>query len=269
MPTLQTKTVRSLKKFVELVEDQMAQAGKALWYRGCGRSTYTLSPSLYRHPAKTDIADIVDLETDLMSRFYHRSRPFLDRDVPRGWESLFLAQHYGVPTRLLDWSENPLMALYFALTSAPHHYTTGSIVFDSDVAVWIYNPIEWNRQALNNQAIDSVLGVDDDPLKGYAPTSDHRQLNVTPVALYGIHNSHRIVAQRGTFIIFGRDTSPLEDIYSGSRYPDSLLTKVVLQKGYLPNIYKSLFDIGITDSVVFPDLDGLARELKRHFKFEV
>jgi hypothetical protein len=269
MPVISTCTIRSLKKFIEFVENQMNRAKTTLWYRGCGKSTYQLKPSLFRHPTKTAIADIVDIETNLMNRFYSRSVPFLEHGLQKGWESLFLAQHYGVPTRLLDWSENPLIGLYFALRYSPHHFISGNIVYESDVAVWMFNPIEWNKHALNNHAINSVLGSDDDPLKGYATTADYRQLNLNPVALYGIHNSHRIVAQRGTFTIFGQDTRPMEDIYINSSYSPNLLIKIVFQKGFLPKINSSLFEIGITDSVVFPDLDGLSRELKRHFKFEV
>ena len=60
------------------------------------------------------------LEKLLLARFQQRSIPFHSRSLADSWEWLFFMQHYGVPTRLLDWSESPLMALFFAVTLARH-----------------------------------------------------------------------------------------------------------------------------------------------------
>ena len=61
----------------------------------------------------------------------------------------------------------------------------------------------------------------------------------------------------------------MEVAYNLEKFPTDCLMKVVLRKGRMPHMYEALRRQGITDSVVFPDLDGLAREIKREFSFEV
>jgi FRG domain len=99
------------KTFAELLDAiEMFQGGStASWYRGCRDKDHKLKPTLYRHVSKTKIDDISVLETELTTRFVQRSLPFLQRTLTNDWDKLFLMQHYGVPTRLLDWTENPLL----------------------------------------------------------------------------------------------------------------------------------------------------------------
>src|SRR5688572_23441055 len=108
----------SLPDYLAIVESRQTHALHSLWYRGCGSASHTLSPSLYRHTkAKTPEA-FADLERQLMTRFRQRSIPYHNRSLSDDWDALFFMQHYGVPTRLLDWTENPLIALHFALMGA-------------------------------------------------------------------------------------------------------------------------------------------------------
>jgi hypothetical protein len=90
-----------------------------------------------------------------------------------------------------------------------------------------------------------------------------------PIALYGAHNSQRIVAQRGVFVVFGRQVMSMERIYEKEGFPQGSLRKFAIPKAKLPAFYEAILRHGLGDSVVFPDLDGLAREIKREFKFEV
>lgn len=89
-----------------------------------------------------------------------------------------------------------------------------------------------------------------------------------PVAINGAYNSARIVAQRGAFTIFGDNVSAMESIYDQDAFPADSLVKVVIEKTLIPAIRHSVLNHGISESVVFPDLDGLAREMKREFEFE-
>ena len=61
----------------------------------------------------------------------------------------------------------------------------------------------------------------------------------------------------------------MEEAYMSENFPADCLIKVILRRGKLPHIYEAIRRQGITDSVVFPDLDGLAREIKREYEFEV
>ena len=211
------------------------------------------------------------LEKRLVARFQQRSIPFHTRHIANNWEWVFLMQHYGVPTRLLDWSESPLMALFFAVTCARHELgSRGSPVFKSDAAIWLLDPAQWNKKSVDLKSFSGeVLTTDDPNANAYAPIGDVKTMKPFPIAVYGAHNSQRIVAQRGVFVCFGKDTRPMEKIYVDDDFPDDCLLKLIVKKGQLPAVHSALQRHGLTDSVVFPDLDGLAREIKREHGFEV
>lgn len=267
MPAPRTEISSSFGKYTELIESVQQTTDAPIWFRGVGSANYELLPSLYRHPTKTDIADLIELEGSLINRFRHRSIPYQTRSLSDPWELLFMMQHFGVPTRLLDWSENPFIALYFALTSAESRRVGGA--FKGDAAVWILNTRLWNGKVLSPFWKGRVVAVPDNPLEGYAPTSDLGRLPAEPVAMAGLHNSQRIVAQRGAFTIFGHLNWPMEKIFEDKGFPLDSLIKVVLPEKDLPKIRDSLFGIGYADSMIYPDLTGLAKEIKRQFGFEV
>ena len=136
MPRMKVKTVQSLETYISHVERLRANRKGRLWYRGCGKVSYELKPSLYRHKRTKSIEDLMLLEKNLMARFQQRSIPFHSRALNDPWEWLFFMQHYGVPTRLLDWSESPLMALFFAVNLARHTLDAqGRPVFNGDASI--------------------------------------------------------------------------------------------------------------------------------------
>ncbi|MGA7523417.1 MAG: FRG domain-containing protein [Acidobacteriaceae bacterium] len=263
--------VRSLPEYLEFIEQAQTQVDHSLWYRGCGSALHQLLPSLYRHQKLTTPEELSELERLLMTRFRQRSVPYHDRPLIDDWDALFFMQHYGVPTRLLDWTENPFIALHFALMGAQKTPTpAGRMRFQSDAAIWVLDPVSWNRHALSHVSFDGgVLSPGDEAIKGYRPTPKFAGMHNQPVALYGAHNSATIVAQQGVFTIFGRDTKPMEQVLRDDTFPANCLMKIIVQKSLISKMRKSLLNHGITESVVFPSLDGLAREIKRVFGFEV
>lgn len=267
--------IESFKNYVTLVERLQSRAEKSLWYRGCGDKKHGLTPSLYRHRTKRKKAEIEDLERRLIIRFRQRSIPLLERPLGDDWETLFFMQHYGIPTRLLDWTENPFIAFYFSVTSGKFsvHRARGDDEpkpkFKKDAAIWILDPVAWTNHALEQQSyVGGVLTPGDTPLNAYKPPAKFDEMPIHPVALYGAHNSPRIVAQRGVFTIFGQNTESMEQAYDSDEFPSRSLTKVILPKESLAEMRKSILNHGITESVVFPDLEGLAKEMKREFGFE-
>lgn len=259
----------SLPSYLELVESLLQNADRQLWYRGC-RNCHELTPSLYRHKTAKNAEKFAEIEQQLMTRFRQRSLPYISRSLVDDWEALFFMQHYGVPTRLLDWTENPLTGLHFALIKAPRKISaTGNIRFTEPATVWILDPVAWNRHALHHQTFDGgVLTPGDEALKGYKPTPAFSGMNNHPVALFGSHNSPRIVAQQGVFTIFGQNQTPMEQAYRNEKFPLDCLIKVTFRTSVIKKIRTSLLNHGVTESVVFPDLEGLAREIKRTFEFE-
>ncbi len=276
--TVRKETARSLPAYLEIIEKIQVDRTQSLWYRGCGSEKDELLPTLYRHKQKKTAEELSTLERDLMTRFRQRSIPYHSRSFADDWETLFFMQHYGVPTRMLDWTENPLIALHFALMRAVKDATTAQrlaqnrskrLSFPAAAAVWVLNPGAWNRHALKHVSFEgSVLTPDDDALKGYKPVPKFAGMHNQPVGLYGAHNSGRIVAQQGVFTIFGRDTTPMEKVFVQGGFPKQSLIKILIPKSAIAPLRAALLGHGVTESVVFPDLEGLARETRRVFGFE-
>ncbi|EWY38717.1 hypothetical protein N825_11070 [Skermanella stibiiresistens SB22] len=260
-PTL--TVVNNLTEFAASVSDLASNNRGVRWFRGTSRSTHSLVPSLYRHPTMKGANDLIELEWELLSEFRHQAPPFAGKLPDANLELLFLMQHFGVPTRLLDWSENPFIALFFALENA-----MPNPVDAYDAAVWILDPVSLNRRSTSYRVTNTgIFGAYAPELAGYEPSADGRRVAMRlPLGIFGIHNSPRIVAQRGAFVMFGRDTTAL-DLNSDLSGPDGVVHKILIKAESRWQMRKDLSNIGISDSVVYPDLDGLGREIKNRKGF--
>lgn len=267
MPTLTTITADSFQTFLTHADLGQDSDNTAVWFRGTGNAAYSLAPSIHRHAQITDSSSLFLIENKLITRFKERSVPYLTHRLDDAWELLFLMQHYGMPTRLLDWTENPLIALFFALSSARQNNQGG---YDHDVAVWILSPTKWNRCVFSHNSYQGgAMSPSESMVSSYAPTKDFQYMHEHPVALLGIHNSPRIVAQRGSFCLFGKSLNPMETIYENGTFEQDTLKKLIIPKENIGEILTKLIWMGITDSVIYPDLEGLAKETKRLFGFSV
>lgn len=268
MSNLSTHTIHTMQDFVSVVEALRTGVPEPHWYRGISKSSYQLLPSLYRHPTTRSSDELIKLERKLIIRFKERSLPFLSTTVKgmSDWEYLFLMQHFGAPTRLLDWTENPFIALFFALSGA---MVASGGMFVDDVAVWLFSPGKWNKKVFSYVSFKGdILSYTDSQAKSYDPDVEKKfDPPDYPAAIFGVHNSPRIVAQRGVFTIFGSNTLPMEEIFEKESFPDTTLQKIIIPAPEGLLLFESLIALGYTDTVLFPDLEGLARETKRFFGF--
>jgi hypothetical protein len=250
--------IDSIAAFTALVHERNS-FGQG-WFRGVQDANYDLLPALYRHPTICGFESFVELEKKLLRMFRHRAPPFLHSLPQDDLELLFLMQHHGIPTRLLDWTENPFVALFFALESA-----RGGTRAPPDAAVWLLSPQGLNKSSLSSYGHEKILSAGDDLLRGYQPMREPRTPANGPVALFGVHNSRRIVAQRGVFVLFGSNSTAINKLGFGTE--TRVLTKLIVKANNVRKLFVELFSLGISDSVVFPDLDGLAREIRTQHGF--
>lgn len=110
----------------ELLEVLLPRKNREVVFRGVKDASYQLIPSLGRIDVHESFRDM--LEKWVMTEFKNRSAPYIGKTPSNDWEWLVLAQHYGTPTRLLDWTENPLAATFFAVEEP----------FDGDSAIYIF-----------------------------------------------------------------------------------------------------------------------------------
>lgn len=98
------------------------------FFRGHSNSDWDLTPTIGRsHCQSKYYLKWVDLEDDLLEEFQKFSRPYLDCDPKYKYEWLVIAQHHGLPTRILDWTTNPLKALYFTVENPQFYEENGAL----------------------------------------------------------------------------------------------------------------------------------------------
>lgn len=228
-----------------------------LWFRGISCPSYTLLPSLLRDGK--DVDAVLEREKRLLTRFRQRSIAYWPSGYPQNeWEHMFAMQHFGLPTRLLDWTENVFVAAYFSL-SASHRHKGGDPCFP---IIWMMAPVHWNRKMPGlseyGESIQ-VLTTADDELESYQPTTNRKRAK-SPVAIFGTHNSQRIVAQRGTFVVWGADTRSMEAVAKDIEV--TMLWKFRIM-GDRSQLFADLHTLGFGETMVFPELPALATELCR------
>ncbi|MGR9237105.1 FRG domain-containing protein (plasmid) [Rhizobium leguminosarum] len=207
-----------------------------LWYRGVTSGNHTLRPTLVR------FANGVTKERELFERFNQIARGsefgLVEADE---WDILFQMQHFGVPTRLLDWSEVFGIAVFFATLASRE---------PNDSHIYVLNP-----RRLNEKAGKETL-LDDFDRKDFRYRSvfwEGKPFKPTvPIALDPVHSNSRLAAQTGRFTVHGVDLRALEEIA-----PDCV-QRVKLPKEAFPAAYEFLRLAGINELRVFPDVGGAA-----------
>lgn len=169
------------------------------------------------------------------------------------WEWIFLMQHYRVPTRLLDWTESPLAALWFAVSS------TDAANVASDGAFWCLAPLSLNREARFRGRLETELPGfgKDDVLDSWLPDRQDRGLAQNPVAATGPRNSRRMAAQLGNFTISDRGSGAIDEI--GERRH---VWRFIIPAAAKPTFAEELKLLRFTELTLFPDLDRVATVTK-------
>jgi hypothetical protein len=259
------------------VEKQAKEDGFATswlpWFRGEENAEWlsgsALQPKLYRNGF--DIKMVLEHEQDMRVEFRRRGAQLItERQPVDKWEWYFLMQHYRAPTRLLDWSDAALVGLHFAVSQRGGKDDTHA---DAEAAVYMLDPWWLNEEAFrevspiaeSHQSVGPAL-PDWEEAKPYLPDEfDNEELGLKcPLAIDPSHFSRRIAAQRSPFTIFGREKDGLKIV--ASRSAENRLVKFDVNKKAIPDIKRDLRLAGISEETIFPDLEGLGRELSYFFE---
>jgi hypothetical protein len=203
--------------------------------------------------------DPATLEGHLLRNF----RKYATRDavpVDSPWNWLALAQHHGLPTRLLDWTYSPYVALHFATTRREH--------FDREGAVWMVDYVRAHEQAPKrlreclesegaNVFTTEMLGRVADNLREFDRLGDGFVVFVEPPSF-----DERIVNQYALFSLMpGADASLDRQL---SEHPE-LARRIVIPAELKWEVRDKLDQANITERVLFPGLDGLSRWVARYY----
>lgn len=243
-----TKSVRSLSDFLAIL-DSTLDPNKTYWFRGHADVAWRLTPGALRHQTESVRTRALALLADFKRVAEMKQERPPRNDDELGWCQI--AQHYGLPTRLLDWTENPQMALYFACSGD-----------QTDGLVFVLNPIDLNRLSYPDRPRVLDANGDSEVILQYLRLGgEQRREGLRTVAINPVWNSERIQLQRGTFTLHGSlDLELLGDTPS--------LAAVPIPRGAKAKLRAELERVAINEMTIYPELEHACAYLGRHLKLE-
>lgn len=233
------KNINSLCEYIETI-NELSKKNKdgTLIYRGQRNKFHPLLPSLFRDEKIKANEDNIIQEFNLKADAYFNHEMAHFDSVDR----VALMQHHGIPTRLLDFTEAPLVALYFALENITNK------VHDVAPCVYILN-LKTFKHNKNGFILSSkqVSSQSDDKIFKYSKGN---------YAFSPKLKNKRLTAQKGLFVVFNEEKALDETVEKGN------LIKLEIPLQRISHIQEELHNLGITPSNIYPDFMGLAQEVK-------
>jgi len=242
MASYKTITISSINEYLDVIDkiknNSELNGNKAeLLFRGQNIDK-PLLPKLARLRLNGSIEKVEKL---ILSEFKRGVLPLSEFKPENEWDLLALAQHHGLPTRLLDWSYSALVALWFAVSEAPIKKDDKT---NENGVVWI----------LNAEVIDFRTDNTASPLSNKI-TKIYRSTVI----------SRRISAQAGAFTVHKINEGGRVIKFETNKRYGKKLTKVIIPSERFKILRKNLNILGINNSTIYPDLDGLCKHLERRF----
>lgn len=236
------KKIKSISELVDRLKADCNFYNGPIWFRGQTKKEYKLVPSFYRKATAVS-------EMTLIKKFKQNASLLLSNNNSDDFEWLFIMQHHGVPTRLLDWTESSLVALYFACED----------MFDKEGSLWVLLPNELNKHSsIEPDETYDIPGILE--LENYKPKNYHAdRTNVMgPAAAIATRNTSRMQAQQGTFTIFHKKRTAIEDLGDKKH-----VWRYIIPPTSKKNILKELKLCGVDKFQLFPELSSIGDTLKK------
>jgi hypothetical protein len=220
---------------------QAGRHGEPIWFRGQADASWPLKPSLLRKRGG------LKAEQALVKRFKQNAYLLLPPRPVQEHEWLFIMQHHGVPTRLLDWTESPLVAVYFSVVKHPK----------MDGTLWALLPMELNRQAnIPGLGPNDIPAFDEDPfLASYVPSKlaqEPEETEQPTVAILAPRNTTRSQVQLTVFTVNHRNDDPIEGL-GDARH----IWRYIVPTSAKRRLREELEQLHITELSLFPELPNV------------
>lgn len=257
-PELNIIKISSVIKYLKIIQ-KIQNENYFTWFRGHSNVKYKLVPSIFRNK------DNKLYELKVMQYFMQSAAAFTSKcPKEEDWiKWLPFMQHYELHTRLLDWTDSPLCALFFALDKGK------STQKEDDAAVFVFNPEKWNNEHHNIQ--NSNLKVHGIPILDFtlnrkvnlmaesAFKEFYMPFELYPVAISTIRKHDRMYNQQANFTL--HDSAI--DMY---KLCPEAFTKIIIPKKYKAKMREELLNMGIDKTTFFPELTALAEVANQRIK---
>lgn len=240
------KPVASLSEFLATLDAALKSQSRHRWFRGHADLRWRLAPSALRYRKPENIRKALRLLVDFrrIADFrLERPPPFTD-----GLRWMQLAQHYGLHTRLMDWTSNAAAALYFACLRPDKD----GMVFFMDPTDLNFTVLKGERRLLDSEEDKEIIA----PYIRLTERRDNRGRYPT-VAIQPVINNERIQLQRGAFTLHGN-----RDFDLTAKEARSLCYIPVLAEDK-PQLFDQLSAVGVDEMSIFPEHEHLCSHLKR------
>ena len=252
-------------------------------FRGHSSLEYKLLPSIFREASvncSITTTKYSQLEFNILSDFISEANRFtkeISSDNYIAW--LEIAQHFGVPTRLLDFTENPLVALYFACES----------LSSNDAAVCILNVPSYNKKfydyntyfVLNNlskQNVNSIVNSEIVCQDFQTPHYNNPYFLQFPWVYKPCYIEERMTLQSSIFMLWAARQNDLESFMDKSNFllfdknvenkEEGILGKVIIPNNIKKHIIEQLNLLGVNEKSIYPGLDGIGKYIRTKYSFD-
>lgn len=217
------------------------------FFRGHGQSDWQLLPGIGRPE------NIKFRPFEALTFRRYEAKGYMKLGKISNWEILFSMQHHGLPTRLLDWTDSLNVALFFAVK----HFENFNRTEKKNLSLWVLDAMRLSEIVIGRRKL--IIPSENDSfgydcfleMNGKTPADFPSDV----IAMYPPKSNERLLVQGGMFT-FHKKLEPLENIF-----PD-LLLKIEIDKTQVASVKRHLYFNGVKESHLFPDLDGLAREIR-------
>ena len=240
--------------------NQLTNTGFSFFRGDKNRNSYSLSPKVYNSNFRGFLNHLDEAIEEFSALTLGRNPIVSDGFL----EDMINAQHYELPTRLLDWTESALIALYFSVNQDSEK--------NCDSIVWALNPTALNSKTsfLNKYGYVPIFPSKQDKglvneLEKYYKYSTNDEIKY-PIAIKTRKINPRIDAQRGVFVLFCHH----DEKRCLTKYDDShsFLHKIIIPHKNAKEILENLNSIGINQYSVFPELKSITLDLLKKYNKE-